>query len=68
MKELRGLARQIGEFERFNVRVAALSTDGQDHARAVWERTVSGKITILSDPDARVIREYGLLHVNGGDG
>lgn len=68
MKELRGLARHAGEFEGLNVRVVALSVDGHENARVVRERTVSGKIAVLSDPGARVIREYGLLHANGGAG
>jgi peroxiredoxin len=32
----------------------------------VWEKVANRQFTILSDPDARVIRSYGLVHPSGG--
>jgi peroxiredoxin len=32
----------------------------------VWEKVVNRQFTILSDPGARVIRSYGLVHPSGG--
>jgi peroxiredoxin len=31
----------------------------------VWDKQAGHRFVILSDPGARVIREYGLLHANG---
>ena len=49
----------------------AISVDDHEHARSVWEKVVDRQFTVLSDPGARVIRSYGLLHpaggINGGD-
>lgn len=43
-----------------------ISVDNQQHSRETWEKVVEEKFTILSDPDAVVIRKYGLLHAGGG--
>jgi len=40
-----------------------ISVDDRQHARQLWEQRVNRKFTILSDPDAKVIRTYGLLHI-----
>ena len=32
----------------------------------VWEKVVNRQFTMLSDPGARVIRSYGLVHPSGG--
>lgn len=51
--------------------MVAISVDDHDHARSVWEKVVDRQFTILSDPGARVIRSYGVLHpaagIDGGD-
>ena len=39
--------------------------DDQDHARRVWEDAAHRGVAVLSDPGAKVIREYGLLHSKG---
>ena len=44
----------------------AISVDDIEHARKVWEGVVNRQFTILSDPGARVIRSYGLVHPNAG--
>jgi len=43
----------------------AISVDDQDHARRVWEDAAHRNVIVLSDPGAKVIREYGLLHPKG---
>jgi peroxiredoxin len=49
-----------------NTRVVAISVDDREHARFVWEKVVDRQFTILSDPSARVIRTYGLVHAHAG--
>jgi peroxiredoxin len=46
--------------------VLAISVDDREHARSVWEKVVDRQFAVLSDPGARVIRTYGLLHPAGG--
>jgi peroxiredoxin len=40
--------------------------DDREHAVSTWEKVVNRQFTILSDPGARVIRAYGLIHPNAG--
>jgi peroxiredoxin len=40
--------------------------DNRERALSVWEKVANRQFTILSDPGARVIRSYGLIHPNGG--
>lgn len=65
MTELRGLAQHADELKKLGVHVIALSVDNQEHAHEVWENVANKEFTILSDPGARVIKSYGLLHANG---
>jgi peroxiredoxin len=46
--------------------VLAISVDDREHARSVWEKVVDRQFAVLSDPGARVIRTFGLLHPAGG--
>ena len=46
--------------------MVAISVDDAEHALKVWEGVVNRQFTILSDPGARVIRSYGLLHPAAG--
>jgi peroxiredoxin len=46
--------------------VLAISVDDREHARSIWEKVVDRQFPVLSDPRARVIRSYGLLHSAGG--
>ena len=39
--------------------------DDPEHVRQVWEKAANRNFTHLSDPGARVIRRYGLLHAHG---
>jgi len=65
MTELREFARRRSDFEKLGVRVIGISVDNQEHAREAWEKAGAKKFTILSDPGAKVIRQYGLLHEKG---
>ena len=39
--------------------------DDLEHAHSVWDKAVQKQFPVLSDPGARVVRKYGLLHVKG---
>lgn len=62
MKQLREFAQRKPDFDAQNARVIGISVDDDAHTRKVWEDVTQRKLTILSDPGAKVIREYGLLH------
>ena len=65
MRQLREFAQHAGEFEHANARLVAISADDQEHAHMVWDKVGDHKFVILSDPGAKVIRQYGLLHAHG---
>jgi peroxiredoxin len=50
------------------VRVLAISVDDRAHALQLWRDVLSRNFTVLSDPAAKVIRKYGLLHAHGAQG
>ena|SRR5215471_11346602 len=68
MTQLREFAQHKDDFEKLKVRVVCISVDDQEHAHMVWEKPGNRQFTVLSDPDAKVIREYGLLHSKGHGG
>jgi peroxiredoxin len=68
MTQLREFVQRSSEFDKLGVSVVALSVDDQEHARKVWEEIAQRKFTILSDPGAKVIKQYGLLHAAGHSG
>ena len=65
MRQLREFAQHKADFDQLHVRVVGISVDDQEHAKLVWDKQVNHAFTILSDPGAKVIREYGLLHAHG---
>ena len=65
MTELREFARRSNDFEKLGVRIVGISVDDQERTHETWEKAAARKITLLSDPDAKVIRQYGLLHEKG---
>lgn len=65
MTELREFAQRSSEFDKLGVRIIGISVDDQERTRETWEKAGARKITLLSDPDANVIRQYGLLHEKG---
>ncbi len=68
MSQLREFAQRKAEFDRQNVKIVALSVDDVAHAHEVWEKAANKEYPVLSDPGAKVIREYGLLHAKGHEG
>ncbi len=68
MTQLREFAQRSSEFDKLGVSLVALSVDDREHARKVWEEAAQRKFTILSDPGAKVIKQYGLLHSAGHGG
>lgn len=68
MRQLREFAQHTADFDSLNTQVVGISVDGQERACQVWETVVERKFTILSDPGARIIRQYGLLHEGGRQG
>ena len=65
MRQLREFAQHADEFGQEKARLVAISVDDQEHAHLVWDKQAGHRFVILSDPDARVIRQYGLLHPHG---
>lgn len=65
MRQLREFAQHSTEFEALNVRIVAISADDVAHAREVWDKKVEHKFPVLSDPGAKVIGQFGLLHAQG---
>ncbi|HJW99807.1 MAG TPA: redoxin domain-containing protein, partial [Terriglobales bacterium] len=68
MKQLREFAQRKSDFDAQNARVVAISVDDVAQNRKVWEQVAHENLTVLSDPDAKVIRAYGLLHPKGYKG
>ena len=65
MRQLREFAQHKADFDQLHIRVVGISVDGQEDAHKVWDKVTGKQFTILSDPGARVIRSYGLLHEKG---
>jgi len=65
MNQLREFAQHSEDFKKLNALLVAISADDQEHAHQVWKSPADGKFVILTDPDAKVIRQYGLLHAHG---
>jgi peroxiredoxin len=68
MSQLREFAQHKKDVDERKVRVVALSVDDLPHVRQVWKKVTDRSFTVLSDPGAKVIRKYGLLHAGGMDG
>ena len=67
MKQLREFAQRKADFDRQHIQIVGLSVDDVAHAHEAWEKAANREYPILSDPEAKVIREYGLLHAAGHD-
>jgi len=68
MSQLREFAQRKSDFDRQNIKIVALSVDDVEHARVAWDKAANRQFPVLSDPGAKVTREYGLLHADGHDG
>jgi peroxiredoxin len=62
---LRGVEKRLSEFKAAGIRPVAISVDPPDVSRDL-SREAGYTFTILSDPNADVIRRYDLLHTGGG--
>ncbi len=65
MRQLKDLAANQAKFDQLKVKIVAISVDTQEHTRKVWEKVVNRQFSVLSDPELRVIRAYGLLQEKG---
>jgi peroxiredoxin len=65
VSQLREFAQHSQEFDALNTRIVAISADDVQHARQVWEQKVDRKFPVLSDPQAKVISQFGILHSKG---
>src|ERR1700742_1411170 len=68
MSQLREFAQHKADFDRINTKIIALSVDDVAYSHATWDKAVNRQFPVLSDPGAKVIREYGLLHADGHEG
>ena len=68
MGQLREFAQHKSDFDHLKTKIVALSVDDQQHAHETWEKAANKQFPVLSDPGAKVIREYGLLHADGHEG
>jgi peroxiredoxin len=59
------MEKRLVEFKSVGVRPVAISVDASDVSQDLAKKA-DYTFTILSDPDAAVIRAYHLLHVGGG--
>src|SRR3954465_1344700 len=65
MKQMREFAHQKSDFDKLNAELVGISVDDQAHSKKVWDDVAQHNVTILSDPGAKVIRQYGVLHEKG---
>jgi peroxiredoxin len=65
MKQLREFVQRKSDFDAQNAQIVGISVDDDTHTRKVWEDVAQRKLIILSDPHAKVISLYGLLHPKG---
>jgi peroxiredoxin len=63
---LRSFERQSEEFLKRNTKVVAISVDSLEESRRLAQ-TQGYTFPILSDPDTKTIRAYGVLHERGGE-
>ena len=59
------MEKRLAEFEAAGVRPVAISVDAPQVSQDLSKKA-GFRFTILSDPDAAVIRRYHLLHTGGG--
>ena len=65
MAQLKDLAANKARFDKLNVRIVAISVDTLEMTRKVYETAVNRQFPVLSDPELRVIRAYGLFQEKG---
>ena len=65
MMQLKDLAANKAKFEKLNVKIVAISVDTPEMGRKVWEGAANRQFPVLTDPELRVIRAYGLFQEKG---
>lgn len=63
---MRSFQKQLGEFQKRGVAVAAISVDAPEESQKL-AKARGFTFAFLSDPNAEVIRRYGVLHQGGGE-
>ncbi|HEX5491433.1 MAG TPA: peroxiredoxin family protein [Candidatus Udaeobacter sp.] len=63
--ELRGFQHRLSEFDARGIRVVGISVDPSDVSKRQSQK-LGYTFPLLSDPDAKVIRRYDLLHPGAG--
>jgi peroxiredoxin len=62
---LRGFEQHLNEFYQRGVEVVAISVDSPDESQKLCQSR-GYRFPFLSDPRAVTIRQYGVMHPNGG--
>lgn len=62
---MRGIENNLDKLQSLGVRPVAISVDPSDKTRGLCQRR-GYTYVFLSDPDAAVIRRYGVLHAGAG--
>lgn len=65
MMQIKDLAANKEKFDKQGVKIVGISVDTQEMGRKVFEGAARRQFTILSDPELRVIRAYGLFQEMG---
>jgi peroxiredoxin len=56
----------LNDFNQRHIEIAAISVDSTENSRKL-SQAKGYTFRVLSDPNAEVIRRYGLLHPKGGE-
>jgi len=62
---LRSFQHRLSEFDARGIRVAGISVDPPDVNQQHWQK-LGYTFPLLSDPDAKIIRRYDVLHPAAG--
>ena len=63
---MRSFEQHLKEFESRGVAIAAISVDSPAQSKKLCDAR-GYTFPVLSDPNAQVIRQYGVLHPKGGE-
>ena len=64
---MRGFEQRLPEFSKRGVAIAAISVDSNEESRKLCQNQ-GYSFLFLADPQAEVIRRYGVLHPGAGQG
>lgn len=65
MMQMKEFSKHKEDLDKLNTHLVCISVDDKEHARLVWDKVANRQFTFLSDPGAKVIHQYGLLHSGG---